>query len=104
MTTGELTKKAIDILKERGCDVWRVNNIPVRRRQHHITKGKADIQGYHKTTGLYVVCEVKNEGDTLSDEQKEFLLGVSSAGGFAYIAVPNLIGGVQLIWYRDYNN
>lgn len=86
MTTAELTKQAIKMLEARNCNVWRVNNVPVRRRKGTVKKGKSDIQGFHNATGIYVACEVKNEGDALSVEQQEFLRDVKNAGGIAIVA------------------
>lgn len=86
MTTSELTKKAIEILQKRGCEVWRVNNVPVQRRKNTVKKGRPDIQGYHKINGVFIGCECKNEGDKLSEDQKIFLLNGYKCGIIAMIA------------------
>lgn len=74
MTTGELTKVAIEEIQYRfRGDVWRQNQIPVRGRKFTGRVGLPDIVGHQIGTGRAIYCEVKNKGDKLSPEQIEFL-------------------------------
>lgn len=88
LTASELTKYAKDYFKRIGYRINRVNNIPVRRRKGTIEKGWADLQGY-TDKGIYVACEIKKLGDTISKEQMERLHDVRLCGGKAYICTED---------------
>jgi hypothetical protein len=49
-------------------------------------KGMPDIIGY-APTGRAVYCEVKSEGDRLSQEQIDFMDGAHKAGCLVYMSV-----------------
>lgn len=97
LSSNTITKMAIVKLENRNCIVWRQNQIPVRGRKFIGKKGQSDIMGFQKCTGLIVACEVKKIGDTLRDDQIEFLTSVKAAGGIAIIAIDNSNYGVLLI-------
>ena len=85
LTAGQLTRWAETRLMEAGHEVWRQNNIAVRGRKFTGRKGVPDIIG-HTSEGLAVYCEVKTEGDRLSDDQTAFLSKASRAGCVTLIA------------------
>lgn len=102
MTTGELTKKTLEILASRGFKAWRQNDAKRPRGRAFIgQKGLADIIGFSTYTGTFLACEVKNEGDVMSKEQKEFLLSVQAGKAFSFVAVPENYG-VALLWIDEY--
>ncbi len=72
-------------MTEAGHDVWRQNNIAVRGRKFTGRKGLPDLIG-HTSGGVAVYCEVKTEGDRLSDDQTAFLSEASRAGCVTLIA------------------
>jgi hypothetical protein len=83
-TASELTAYAIEYYTALGYRVRRVNNIPVRGRKNNVQKGWPDVQGY-TNSGKIVLCEVKKNGDRLSEEQKHRLLDCHTCGGIAQI-------------------
>lgn len=80
--------------------MWRQNNIPVRGRKFTGRKGVPDIIG-HSTDGKAVYCEVKSEGDKLSEEQTTFLSGASRAGCWTFIAYQRK-GEIHLKSWADF--
>lgn len=113
LTTGEITQEAIRYFTAMGFKVWRNNQIPQRGRHFRGLKGVPDIIGYNligRTSGIglypseigkFFACEVKNTGDSLSDEQKEFLRELNKSGGYGYLAEPDGQGGVSYRLYLD---
>lgn len=100
-TAGELTTWALKILGIMGYEVWRNNNITVKRRTFRGRPGVADITGYKRSNGLRVECEVKKIGDFLSKEQHEHLSALDKSGGIAFVAYQH--GNEKRIdTYRDY--
>lgn len=87
-TSSEITNKALEILRAKGFEVWRQNQIPVPGRAFIGKKGLSDVIGFDRC-GIFVVCEVKKIGDTLKPHQKEFLNQVSKAGCHVYMAVQD---------------
>jgi hypothetical protein len=73
MTTAQLTKQALKELDLRGAEVWRNNNIAVRGRAFIGRKGVPDVIGFVRATGVFVMCEIKNKGDKLSQDQIDLL-------------------------------
>ncbi len=100
MSAGQIAEGAMQILKERNCEVWRQNNLSVKGRKFIGKKGIADISGYVKGTGIRVECEVKADGDTLSDDQMDFLFDFKGSGGWAFVARQNELGYVELYEYH----
>lgn len=96
LSKGEIRKQAIETLEKRGCNVWPQNNLAVPGRKFIGRKGVPDIIGYTKA-GLYVGCEVKAKGDTLSKEQLDFLIDLKKCGGIALLAIEDPVGMVDLI-------
>lgn len=96
MTANEITKVAIQVLQERGCFVWRQNQIPVKGRAFIGLKGVPDIIGFHLNTGVFIGVEVKAGKDELRAEQIDFLTTLKASGGLAMIAIE-VLGSVQLI-------
>lgn len=86
ISTSDITKSAIKELSYRGYEVWRQNQIPVKGRKFIGKRGLSDIIGYRKSDGKSVYCEVKNTGDSLSDDQKEFLDKAKSSGCITLVA------------------
>lgn len=94
MTTSEITEEAKKQLALRNVKCWRNNNIRVPGRTFIGERGSSDLLGLNKATGIFVACEVKKIGDTLSDKQIEFLADVQNAGGFALVATQNTETGL----------
>lgn len=111
MTTGEITQAAIKYFTDLGFKVWRNNQIPQRGRPFRGLTGVPDIIGYcvkdnrfmpldPVSVGKFFACEIKNVGDKLSEEQKDFLITLNRCGGFGYLAEPDGQGGIK---YRLYH-
>ena len=103
LTKGQITKTALLILKPRNKEVWMQNNLAVRGRKFIGRKGVPDIIGF-TSKGLFMGCEVKTLGDSLSDDQKLFLINLHKAGGIALIATEDERGQVEIIKFIDYIN
>jgi len=86
ISTNDITKEALLILKAKGYNVWRHNQVKVPGRAFVGKRGCSDIIG-HTPTGKFVVCEVKKRGDKLSEDQKQFLDEASRAGCLTFLAV-----------------
>lgn len=104
LTKGQINKIAVQILERRYAIVWLQGNTRnVKGRKFTGRKGVPDIIGFMSTTGVFVGCEVKTIGDTMSDEQHEFLQELTNAGGIALVAIEDKhTGNVRLITYNDY--
>jgi hypothetical protein len=100
LTAGQLTQIAQTKLTEWGADVWRQNNHATRGRKFIGRKGLPDIIG-HASGGRAVYCEVKAEGDRLSDEQRTFLEEAHLRGCWAFICFQNG-EAVRLTSWADY--
>lgn len=102
LSASDITQTTLTLLKLRRICAWRQNNLTVRRRKGIVKKGVVDILGYALyTPAVFVACEVKKIGDTLSDEQTKFLLDLHNAGGIALIATQ--IGNeVRIIDFNEY--
>lgn len=104
LTAGEITNAAIEHFTGHGIECWRNNQIPQRGRPFRGRKGVPDIIGFcsqfHAIPGSFFACEVKTQGDSLSDEQKTFLRDLNRAGGIGYLAEDDGMGGVK---YRLYH-
>lgn len=87
ITKGEIRASAIEELKLKGFHCWKQNNLAVRNRKFIGEYGVADIMGFHKLTAVILACEVKANGDRLSDDQKTFLTKVKQSGGHALLAI-----------------
>lgn len=85
LTKGEIRESAITELTWRGYDVWKNNNLAVRKRKFIGRLGVSDVIGITKD-GRWVACEVKTINDRLSPDQITFLNDVKKAGGIALIA------------------
>lgn len=96
LTKGQIRESAIKELSWRGYDVWKQNNIAVRRRQFIGRYGVSDVMGFCKKTGRIVACEIKTLSDRLSDDQIKFLTDVKNAGGLAFIASQSACGAVEV--------
>lgn len=94
MTTGKITDIAIEELTLRGFECWRQNNLAVRGRKFRGKKGLGDVIGFQTkpATGILLLCEVKNEGDTLSNDQIKLLDLAKGSGAFCFIATVNKQG------------
>lgn len=86
LSASEITQQTLKILSLQGYEVWRSNNLAVKGRKFIGRKGVGDITGYCKKTGRRLECEVKKIGDTMKEEQHEFLMGILKAGGIALVA------------------
>lgn len=87
LTKGEIRASAMEELKLKGFHCWKQNNLAVRKRKFIGEYGITDIMGFHKLTACVLACEVKANGDKLSDDQKKFLTKVKQSGGHAFLAV-----------------
>ena len=97
LTASEITESALTELRWRGFEVWRQNNIRVRGRIFTGKLGLSDIQGYHKLIGQALYCEVKKIGDTLSQDQIDFLTAAKKAGCDCRIATQDKTTGNFLL-------
>jgi hypothetical protein len=86
MTTSEITKRALKELDLRGVEAWRNNNLAVRGRTFVGRKGVPDIIGFNRNTGVFVLCEVKNLGDTMKEDQIKLFNEAYRAGCITIIA------------------
>jgi hypothetical protein len=87
-------------LMMRGYYVWRQNNHATRGRRFIGMAGLPDIIGYCRRSGRAVYCEVKTQGDRLSDEQITFLTHAYRCGCFAYIAMIDTEGNPQIMQFN----
>lgn len=75
-----------------GVKLWRVNSsavysVSAKRYLRSMNEaGLPDLMGVCLLTGKAVFVEVKGEGDTLKEHQREILDIVSSSGGIAFVA------------------
>jgi len=102
LTTSQITRIAKLQLAAMGFYCWRHNQVAVRGRKFVGEPGCSDILGYHRKTGQFLACEVKGPGDSLSDDQEEFLLKVADAGGKAVVACEGDGGNAELVEIRKY--
>lgn len=101
LTSSDITKDALLILKARNIECWRQNNLTVRKRKGIVHKGVSDIVGYNKSTGQALFVEVKKIGDVLSDEQILFLSKAYTAKCICLIATQKR-GETVLIDFKEY--
>lgn len=102
MTASDLTKSALRELCYRGFECWRNNNVrAVAGRTFTGKRGVSDIIGFHRSTGIFLVAEIKAGKDKLSMSQIEFLTDVSKAGGFAVVVTEHK-NQVTVIEINDY--
>lgn len=101
LSASDITKDALLILQARNCKAWRQVNTSVRGRKGIVKKGVSDILFFNRSTGLMGACEVKKIGDTLSDEQIEFLSELHVAGGIAMVATQRK-EKTELEFFVDY--
>lgn len=66
--------------------MWRQNNLRVPGRKFIGMKGMPDIIGY-APDGCAVFCEVKTEGDRLSQDQIAFMDAANKAGCVVYMSI-----------------
>lgn len=93
ISTNDLTKNAIRYFRAKGFWAWRNNNVPVfdpeigKFRRGSVLKGVSDIIGYHRTTGIALFVEIKNEHtkDKESPEQIAFLEAARKAGCHVFV-------------------
>jgi hypothetical protein len=100
MTTAQITKAALKELDLRGVEAWRQNNLPVRGRTFVGRRGVPDILGFVRTTGLFVLCETKNLGDTMSDDQIKLFNEAYEAGCICLIATLDKNKRFTIIEYK----
>lgn len=106
LTKGQITELALIQFRAMGFDCWRNNNIPVKRRQFIGRKGVPDIIGFGKngilfSPGCFFGAEGKTENDSLSKEQKEFLISLNQAGGYGYVFEDDGKGGIKYYLYLN---
>lgn len=91
ISANALTQHTLRVLAMKGYFAWRNNNgavyDPTKKvfRANNALKGVPDILGYRKTDARFLSIEIKAGKDKLSKEQADFLMGVTDAGGIAYI-------------------
>jgi hypothetical protein len=103
-SAADLTAYALDALRLKGYRVRRVNNIPHNKRFKNNTEpGWPDIQGYSRTDGRIVLCEVKKRGDKLSDAQRERLTDCHNCNGIALICFQNG-NNAEVVNFIDYGS
>lgn len=89
--TNDFTKSVVDLLTLKGFKVWRNNNGAVYdvkkkcfRKNSVAQLGVSDVIGYQKKTGRAIFVEIKTGSDSLSDEQREFLIEALNNGCIAF--------------------
>ncbi len=106
MTTSDITKTALIELDWRGFECWRQNQIHVPGRTFTGKLGLSDIIGFQRKpqtvnesgpqrkpqTGILLLCEVKNFGDVLSEDQIALLDLAKLSGAFCFIATVDKFG------------
>lgn len=103
LTKGEIRKIAIQLLTFRNCEVWPQNNVrAVKGRSFVGRKGVPDIIGFHKKTGIMVMCEVKTVTDKLSGDQINLMATATDAGCIVAVATQSKSGNVVLIDFKEY--
>lgn len=100
MTTAEITKQALIELDRRNIEAWRQNNLRVPGRTFTGRKGVPDVLGFNRSTGVLVMCEVKNKGDKLSQDQTDLLNVGFKAGCITLIATVDKEGRFLLTDYK----
>ena len=102
MTTGDITKHALRVLDLMGFEAWRNNNLAVKGRKFIGKRGVSDIIGFDRLSGkgTFMLCEVKNEGDELSEDQIKLLDEATAAGCKCFIARVDKNKGFELIKYK----
>jgi hypothetical protein len=100
METNEITKQALKELNLRNVEAWRQNNIRVPGRTFTGRKGVPDVLGFNRSTGILCMCEVKNKGDKLSQDQIDLLDLGFKAGCITLIATVDKQGKFQLLDYK----
>jgi hypothetical protein len=102
LTKGEITDAAIKELSFKGFNVWRQNNLAVKGRKFTGMKGLSDIQGYQRSTGKALYCEVKTINDFFSSEQKEFLSNAVNAGCIVLVARQTKKVDFEIVFYKNF--
>lgn len=100
MTTAEITKQAIQELNTRNVEAWRQNNIRVPGRNFTGKKGVPDVLGFNRSTGVLCMCEVKNKGDKLSQDQISLLNLGYKASCITLVATVDKEGKFLLLDYK----
>jgi hypothetical protein len=100
METSKLTKLALEELDRRNIEAWRQNNLRVPGRTFYGRRGVSDLLGFNRSTGIMVLCEVKNEGDKLSQDQVDLLNIAFKAGAITLIATVDKKGDFLLVHYK----
>jgi hypothetical protein len=100
MTTAQITKAALKELDLRGAEVWRNNNLAVRGRTFVGRKGVPDIIGFVRATGVFVLCEVKNTGDRMKEDQIELFNEAYAARCICLIATLDKNKRFTIIEYK----
>lgn len=109
LTKGEIREAALKEFRAMGFYCWRNNNTsPTRRRTFIGEYGVSDIIGYavghtnnYLLRGSFMCGEVKTQSDKLSQSQKDFLLSVNKAGGYAYVIEDDKRGGIKYYLYLN---
>lgn len=90
--TGDLTTHSLRALAMKGYEAWRNNSVGIWDPQKQVFRknkaaklGVSDVIGFHRRTGQFAACEIKNGKDTLSDDQRLFLEDVQRSGGLAMV-------------------
>ncbi len=102
LTANELTKLTIERMTLEGSVVWRQNNYATRGRKFIGMRGLPDICGYDKW-GTAIYCEVKAKGDTLSEDQINFMVNANSNKCKCYIA-HEVKGEPVLSTWKEYES
>jgi hypothetical protein len=104
LTAAQITNDALLILKNRGVRAERRNNHATRGRRNNVKKGRPDIDGRVKATGVTVYCEVKKVGDYLSPDQIKFMLDAIADHCICLIATQGDRNDTVLIDFIEYLN
>lgn len=102
LTQGQITDAAIKELSYKGFNVWRQNNLSVKGRKFTGMKGLSDIQGYQRSTGKALYCEVKTINDFFSADQKEFLSNAVNAGCIVLVARQTKKIDFEIVYYKNF--
>jgi hypothetical protein len=86
-----LTQQVLRVLALKGYEAWRQPSHAVwdekikAYRKNSIKRGRSDVIGFKKSTGVVIACEIKVGRDKLSTEQEDFLQAVNEAGGVGVV-------------------
>lgn len=98
----------LELLGHLGFYAWRQNSgkVNIGKRWLNLgNEGMSDILGFHRLTGRFIAIECKQQGERITDKQRDFLDTVERAGGIALIAysVEDIASRLEVIMALNRN-